>query len=142
MPDSVKTNLLQMIDSEQPDPFTHEGFIGLLDRSAERASVSRTLTSAGLDTSLLIIARPDVAYYRFANGWAAGVLLGNAQHPACSVASAEQPFEMAVMHGRSLKLCRNSPFDEDVICPLDTEGVRRQLDQIAALPPQPGCRHR
>jgi len=129
------------IDPALLDPFLHNGFIGILDRSAERAQEVAILKKAGLDLGALTMVSPDVAYYRFDNGFAAGVLLGTKQRPACSVGNADKPFEMAVLHGRKLKVCYASSVTSGVICPLDAVNVGRMLDEIAGLSAKPGCRH-
>ena len=137
--------LLSHLDQTAPDPFggdSSANFLGIYERSAERAAEEAVLAELNLSLEGHVLASPDVAYYRFANGYAAGVLLGDAARPACSVADPGAPFELAVLHGRALHVCYASPLASDVICPLDAVGVRASLAQIAALPRRAGCRHK
>ncbi len=130
-----------LIDPTIPDPFGHDGYRGTLVRSADRQAEAEILGKFDRAMTLRVFASPDVAYYRFANGWGAGVLIGTPEHPACSVATASKPFEMAVLHGRG-RVCYASPITSDTVCPLDAVGVRAVLDEIAALPKRTGCRHK
>lgn len=132
-----------VLDSARLDPFDHAGYAGIFDRSEQRARYVQTLEKAGLEPAKLVLVDPDVAYYRFPNGYTGAVLLGSPDLPACSVASPDKPYEMAVMHGGDdLKLCYTNAISAgDVICPLDRDGVRAQLDAIAALGPDPDCDH-
>ena len=131
------------IDRSSPDVIGHAGYLGTLDRLAQRKAEEAVLRAVGMPM-LDVPSAPDVAYYRFASGWGAGVLLGSDEHPACSNCEPGRPYEMAVLHGRGTpgKLCHASGITEDVVCDLDAAGVRAVLDQIAALAPKTGCDHR
>lgn len=130
-----------LVDPSIPDPFGRDGYRGTFVRAKEREQEAELFKEGGFGMESRVFASPDVAYYRFANGWGAGVLLGSLEHPACSVATSSKPYEMAVLHGRG-KICYASPITADTVCPLDAAGVRGVLDAIAALPRQTGCRHR
>ena len=138
---TVRQRLL--IDPAIPDAIAHAGYVGTLDRSAQRTAEERILREAGFSMLDRVWCAPDVAYYRFPNGWGAGVLLGSDGHPACSGCTPGRPFEMAILHGRGTpgKLCRASGISEDVVCDLDAAGVGATLDEIAALAPKTGCAH-
>jgi hypothetical protein len=136
------TRLLERLDHQAADPFAHDGYLGRLDRSTQRTHLAALIADLEVDDAQIVLATPDVAYYRFGNGWGAGVLIGDEHHPACSLGDAAHPFEMAILHGRQLYLCRNNAISPEVICPLDAAGVNDQLERISALPVQFGCRHR
>ena len=146
---SVSSSIRARLDPARPDPFDHAGYLGLFDRSAERAKYAEFLRSTGREAARQgtpggeVEMSPDVAYYEFANGYGAGVLLGSAGHLACSSATAAYPLEMAVLHGPGLHLCYRTALTggDATICPLARAGVRRTLDEIAALAPVARCGH-
>ena len=62
------------IDPTVPDPFGRAGYRGTLVREADRAKEVELLGAGGFETGFRVFASPDVAYYRFPNGYGAGVL--------------------------------------------------------------------
>ena len=132
-------------DISIPDPFVFDGYLGVIDRSAEREAETAHLRTGGFDVEQMnvpdgrVLASPDVARYGFPNGYGAGVLIGIPGHPACSIATSLSPHEMAIYHDGHL--CYATPITNDTLCPLDNDAVRACLAQIATLPETVGCSH-
>ena len=125
------------------DITTLPGFESVLDRSADRKRERDILEQHRALRPGHVFASPDVAAFRFANGYGGWVLMGDAEHPACGVATADEPFEMAVFHADADgdHLCYRSGVSSSTLCPLDSAGVSGTLAVIANLPRRDDCEH-
>lgn len=129
--------------SPQFDITTLPGFESVVDRSPDRDRERAIIEEHRALRPGHVFASPDLAVFRFANGYGGGVLMGTADHPACSVTTPDSPFEMAVLHTDATgdRLCYATPVTSDVICPLDAQGVASTLSVISMLPRRDDCDH-
>lgn len=106
---------------QRPDPFGVAGYLGVIPAPTT-------------DDYLR-----DQARYAFANGFGAGVLIGD--NLSClNCQDTVRPYELHARHG----LADDAPLCETHIghvCGVDANGVRRALAEIAALSPDPACTH-
>jgi len=131
------------MDAPRLEPEILPGFEKIIDHAPDRERARAALERRGIPAGH-VGGMADMAVFRFANGYGGWVLLADGDRLACSVATPDRPFEMAVFHadGTGDHLCFATPVTSDVLCPLDRDGVAAVLGQIRALPRRDACSHR